>query len=135
LDKTKGTTLQDWAWGHVHRITYNHPLGQQKPFNWLFNVGPYPVPGTREVPNNFSTTLGPAPWPVTYGPSTRRVIDFADANRAQGINALGQSGVLFDRHYADQAARFVEGIYAPMHLSPGDVDAHTKSTLTLRPKP
>jgi integrase len=36
---------------------------------------------------------------VTCGPSTRRIIDFADPGQACGINPVGQSGVLFDKHY------------------------------------
>jgi penicillin amidase len=46
---------------------------------------------------------------------------------------VGQSGVLFDTHYSDQAERFAAGVYVPQHLSQKDVKAHTESTLTLRP--
>jgi penicillin amidase len=110
-------------------------LGQQKPLDKLFNVGPFNVPGAREVPNNFSSSIGPAPWLVAHGPSTRRVIDFADASKALGINPVGQSGVWFDKHYADQATRFAKGEYVAQYLSPADVKAHTSSTLTLNPAP
>ena len=128
-----GTTLLDWTWGKSHTLTHGHPLGMQKPLNLLFNVGPFAVPGGRETPNNLSGTIGPAPWAVSYGPSTRRVIDFADASKAVGINPVGQSGVLFDAHYADQAERFVAGTSVPQYLSEADVRAHTESTLTLQP--
>jgi len=77
--------------------------------------------------------VGPAPWKVKYGPSTRRVIDFAAPDKAVGGNPVGQSGVLFDRHYQDQAERFAEGIYEEQYLSERDVQAHTRSTLTLEP--
>ena len=70
---------------------------------------------------------------MEYGPSTRRVIDFAKPDKAWGSNPLGQSGVLFDRHYADQAKHFVEGGYVHERLSQDDVQAHTASTLILRP--
>ncbi len=128
-----GTSMLDWPWGKTHTLTHNHPLGMQKPLDRLFNVGPFSVPGGRETPNNLSGNVGPAPWAVSYGPSTRRVIDFADASKAVGINPVGQSGVLFDKHYADQAERFAEGFYVPQHLSPSDIKTHAKSTLTLRP--
>jgi penicillin amidase len=48
---------------------------------------------------------------------------------------VGQSGVLFDKHYADQSERYAEGIYVPLYLSKKDVAKHTKSTLTLEPAP
>lgn len=128
-----GTTLTDWTWGKTHTLTHVHPLGRSTELSVLFNVGPFAVPGGRETPNNLSNRVGTAPWKVSYGPSTRRIIDFASPDKAEGINPVGQSGVLFDKHYADQAERFAEGIYAPMHLSKPDIAANTRSTLTLQP--
>ena len=111
LRETLGNDPSAWQWGKAHTLTHNHPLGVQKPLNLLFNVGPFAAPGSHEVPNNLSAKIGPAPWPVTYGPSTRRVIDFADAGQALTINPVGQSGVVFDRHYGDQARDYAEGRY------------------------
>ncbi|ARV17836.1 Acyl-homoserine lactone acylase QuiP [Curvibacter sp. AEP1-3] len=128
-----GTSLLDWRWGSSHTLTHGHPLGRQKPLDKIFNVGPFPVPGGRETPNNLSGSIGPAPWAVTYGPSTRRVIDFADAGKAVGINPLGQSGVWPDKHYADQAEKYAKGEYVRMWLDEADIAAHTESTLVLRP--
>lgn len=133
LESMYGTDLLQWKWGNAHTLTHPHPLGVQKPLNMFFNVGPFPVPGGRDTPNNLYYFLGPGPWPVKAGPSTRRVIDFADASKAVGINPVGQSGVLFDPHYADQAERFAQGVYVPQHLGAADMQNHTVSTLTLRP--
>ena len=133
LKETLGKSPNDWGWGAAHTLTHVHPMATQQPFEWLFNVGPFNVPGGREVPNNLSTAIGPAPWAVSYGPSTRSVIDFADAAKARGINPLGQSGVPFDRHYSDQAAAYVVGGYMQQYLSEQDVTANTRSTLTLIP--
>lgn len=133
LQDLYGTSLLDWAWSHTHTLTHVHPLGTQTPLNRLFNVGPFPVPGGRETPNNLSGKVGPAPWAVRYGPSTRRVIDFGAPDKSIGINPVGESGVLFDAHYADQAEQFAMGQYVRQHLSAADVVAHTQSTLTLQP--
>ncbi|MBV5298664.1 MAG: penicillin acylase family protein [Rhodoferax sp.] len=135
LKKTLGKSPNDWGWGRAHTLTHVHPLAAQKPLDWLFNVGPFEAPGGREVPNNLATAIGPAPWAVNYGPSTRRIIDFADAAQARGINPVGQSGVPFDRHYQDQAAAFVVGGYMQQFLSEPDVLANSRSTLTLKPPP
>ena len=133
LQKTFGPDPADWTWGKAHTLTHGHPLGQQKPLDKLFNVGPFAAPGGREVPNNLGGDVGPAPWAVSMGPSTRRVIDFANASKAVGINPVGQSGVLFDAHYSDQASDYIAGKYKPQHLSEADVAAATRSTLTLEP--
>jgi penicillin amidase len=135
LKNTYGPDTQQWIWGKTHTLTHNHPLGQQKPLDKVFSVGPLPVPGGREVPNNMSGTIGPAPWAVAYGPSTRRVIDFANPNLAVGINPVGQSGVVFDAHYADQARAFARGEYVRQYISVADVAGHTRSTLLLRAVP
>jgi len=129
LGETFGAAPANWQWGKAHTLTHNHPLGVQKPLNLLFNIGPFAAPGTHEAPNNLSAKIGPAPWPVTYGPSTRRIIDFADPAKALSINPLGQSGVPFDRHYRDQAEDYIEGRYQRAQL--GVIPA--RSTLRLLP--
>ncbi|MBB1075030.1 penicillin acylase family protein [Rhodoferax sp. 4810] len=134
LKDTLGKSPNDWGWGRAHTLTHNHPLASQKPLDWFFNVGPFQMPGGREVPNNQSTAIGPAPWAVSYGPSTRRIIDFAQPGQARGINPVGQSGVLFDRHYQDQAAAYAVGGYMQEYLNEPDVAANTRSTLTLQPR-
>ncbi len=135
LKKTQGDDPSDWGWGKAHTLTHGHPLGQQKPLDKLFNVGPYAAPGGHETPNNLSARVGPAPWQVVYGPSTRRLIDFADPAHSLGINPVGQSGVRFDRHYADQAQTYIQGGYLPQHFEEAEVAANTQGTLTLLPKP
>lgn len=135
LQSTRGAALSAWTWGASHTLTHTHPLGRVKPLDKLFNVGPLEAPGGRELPNNLAQAIGPAPWTVVYGPSTRRLIDFADAGKALGINPVGQSGVLLDPHYADQARDFIAGRYQPMHLGAADVKKATRSTLVLQPAP
>ncbi len=129
LRATLGSDPASWQWGKAHTLTHNHPLGGQKPLNLLFNVGPFAAPGSHEVPNNLSAKIGPAPWAVNYGPSTRRLIDFADAGQALTANPVGQSGVPFDKHYSDQAEGYVQGQYqkALMAVIPAE------STLRLVP--
>ena len=134
LSKLYGSTLTDWTWGKTHTLTLKHPLGTVPGLGWLFNVGPFPVPGGRETPNNFSQQVGPAPWKVSFGPSTRRIVDFGHPATAQGISPSGQSGVPWDRHYSDESENFVNGLYVPMHLDLKDIEAHTDSTLTLNPQ-
>ena len=133
LQELRGVSIAAWTWGRNHAVTHAHPLGRMKPLDWVFNVGPLEAPGGRELPNNLAQPLGPAPWSVTYGPSTRRVIDFAAPGGAQGINPVGQSGVLFDAHYKDQAQDYVDGRYRAMHLDAGAVKLATRSVLLLQP--
>ena len=111
LKSLYGADPYEWTWGKAHTLTHEHPLGRQPPLDMLFNVGKLAAPSTNEMPNNLSASLTTAPWPVTYGPSTRRLIDFADPAHALSINPVRQSGVLFDKHYADQAQDYINGRY------------------------
>ncbi|MCX2896418.1 penicillin acylase family protein [Pseudomonas mandelii] len=133
LKSTLGADVTQWQWGKAHTLTHGHPLGQQKPLERIFNVGPFAAPGTHEVPNNLSAKIGPAPWPVTYGPSTRRLIDFADPAHSLTVNPVGQSGVPFNSHYDDQAEAYIEGMYFQAYLNEEEVKANTRSTLKLAP--
>jgi penicillin amidase len=133
LQSLYGLNPDEWPWGKAHTLAHEHPLGRQRPLDLLFNVGPFAAPGTHEVPNNLSSRLTTAPWPVTYGPSTRRLIDFADPAHALGINPVGQSGVLFDKHYSDQAQTYVNGGYVPERFIEEDVARNSKETLRLVP--
>lgn len=134
LRSTLGEDPSQWHWGNAHTLTHTHPLGQQKPLDSLLNVGPFAAPGGHETPNNLSSGYSSAPWAVEYGPSTRRIIDFATPEHALGINPLGQSGVRFDRHYADQAKAYMQGQYFQQHLAEEDIKQHTQSTLILNPQ-
>ncbi|MFO1262044.1 MAG: penicillin acylase family protein [Rhodoferax sp.] len=133
LEGAIGSDLLQWKWGLNHTLTHVHPLGMQKPLDKLFNIGPFMVAGGRETPNNMNYQLGTGPWAVKSGPSTRRVIDFAQPDQAIGINPVGQSGVLFDKHYADQAGYFAEGLYMRQFFSAADIKAHAEGTLILQP--
>lgn len=128
-----GQDPAQWTWGQAHQVTHAHPLGQQKPLDRIFNVGPFPAPGGRETPNNYSYTTGPAPWSTVYGPSTRRLIDLAAPGQSVGINPVGQSGVWGDKHYADQAPLHMRGDYQRQYLDEADVAAATQSTLVFQP--
>lgn len=133
LKNMHGSSLLEWRWGKNHTLQHMHPLGQQKYWGWLLNVGPFAVAGGRETPNNMAHEIGKAPWAVTFGPSTRRIIDFANPAAAIGVNALGQSGVPYDKHYDDQAGLFAASMYARMYLDEADIRKNTESTLTIHP--
>ena len=133
LQATLGPDSATWRWDAVHTLTHEHPLGRQKPLDRIFNIGPFPVPGGHEVPNNFAQRNGSGPWPVVYGPSTRRLIDFARPQEALGVNPVGQSGVWPDAHYADQAALLAQGRYRREWLDEADVRAHSSGLLVLKP--
>ena len=123
----------DWGWKDVHTIEHNHPLGRVAALRSFFNVGPYPVHGTREVINNLMFPYDSTGYyRVSAGPSTRRVVDFSDLNESRSILPTGQSGNPFSPYYEDQAELYVQGKFRKMLLDPEEILASSNSMLIFK---
>ena len=130
-----GGNIEEWTWDKVHTIEHKHPIGEIATFRSFFNVGPFPVHGTREVINNLAFIYSPDGfYPVTSGPSTRRVIDFSDIENSTSILPTGQSGNPFSPHYSDQAKMYNAGEFRKMLLNEEEVKSSRKSLLTFTPE-
>lgn len=122
LEQEFGPEMESWTWGKVHTLEHPHPIGQVAALKSFFNVGPFPVHGTREVINNMYFNYdGDGKYEVSSGPSTRRVIDFSDVENSISILPTGQSGNPFSAHYKDQAALFVSGKYRKMMMNKEEI--------------
>ena len=135
LETALGEGLADWSWNRVHTVEHGHPMGQIAALRSFFNVGPFPVPGTREVINNMAFPYTKDVWQkVSSGPSTRRVIDFSDVENSMSILPTGQSGNPFSEHYDDQAEMFAKGEFRKMMMNETEIKEGSESMLRLIPK-
>ena len=134
LRQVGGGDPDQWVWGDLHTVEYVHPLGRKKPLDRIFNIGPFKCEGSRDVPNYQGFHIGPPPFEVYIGPSTRRIFDFSDLAHSLGINPTGQSGLFFDEHFRDQAAMYMEGKYRTQLTDRAEVERATASLLTLSPE-
>ena len=122
LQKQLGNKVSDWTWGKVHTVEHEHPMGKVAALRKLFNVGPFADPGSNEVINNqFFGYNDEGKYYVKGGPSTRRVVDFADIENSWSILPTGQSGNPFSEHYDDQAEMFVAGKFRKMKLNKEEI--------------
>lgn len=127
-----GPDPESWTWSSVHQLEHPHPMGQVESLRGFFNVGPFPVRGSREVINNMAFAYdGDGAYKVTAGPSTRRIIDFSDIENSLGILPTGQSGNPLSPHYRDQAELFVTGEFRKMMLNTEEIRNTASSTLVL----
>lgn len=117
LSQRYGGDWQRWRWENVHQLTVKHALSTAPVIGKWFDVGPVPVPGSHETVNNLSQRLGTGEQPVSYGPSTRRLIDFSNPAESLGILPTGQSGNPFDKHYDDQFPLYTQGEYRAQRLN------------------
>ncbi len=129
-----GEDSDKWTWNRVHTLEHDHPIGQIAALRSFFNVGPFPVNGSREVINNMAFPYAPdGYYKVTAGPSTRRVVDFSDVGNSVSILPTGQSGNPFSPHYDDQAEMFVNGKFRKMLMYKNEIIESSKNKLILKP--
>ncbi len=117
LTKQFGEDVSEWQWGKVHTLTHEHPIGKKKPFDKIFNVGPFAKSGSNEVIDKESFHYSAdGIYPVLGGPAMRLLLDFGDPDHALSIIPTGQSGNIMSPHYADQAEMFVNGHYRIQYM-------------------
>ncbi len=135
LEATLGENPSGWTWDRVHTLEHGHPIGQIDALRPFFNVGPFPVTGTREVINNMAFPYTKdGLYKVTSGPSTRRVIDFSDVENSMSILPTGQSGNPFSKHYKDQAEMFVKGEFRKMMMNETEIKGNLEAVLRFVPQ-
>jgi len=133
IESDFGGFTGDWGWEDVHTVEHNHPLGRVASLRSFFNVGPYPVHGTREVINNLMFPYDSTGYyKVSAGPSTRRIIDFSDPGESRSILPTGQSGNPFSPHYEDQAELYIQGKFRKMLLDTEEIRQNSESILILK---
>jgi len=134
LKEEFGESSSKWTWNKVHTLEHEHPIGQVNLFRSFFNVGPFPVEGTREVINNmFFTYTEDGQNKVSSGPSTRRIVDFSDVENSVSILPTGQSGNPFSPYYKDQAELFVQGKFRKMMMNKEEIRSKSTSLLKFSP--
>lgn len=125
-----GNEISNWKWKKVHTLEHGHPIGQVAALRSFFNVGPFPVDGTREVINNMAFPYDSTGfYKVSSGPSTRRIIDFSDIENSSSILPTGQSGNPFSPHYTDQAEMYINGKFRKMMMNEEEIKNKAASVL------
>ena len=133
LQERFGPNVARWNYGAMHTMTYNHPLGNVKPLNLLFNRGPFPVGGDIDTVN-MGATLANAPETVTIVPSYRQIVNLADVNDSLSGHAPGQSGHPISKHFDDFISMWLRVGHHPMLYARNDIEASRPSILHLIPE-
>ena len=133
LRKRFGDDTVEWRWENDVKMLHEHPLGKVAPLDKIFNVGPLPSEAGVEAINNLKFVMQGDNLKVMMGPSTRRVIDFSDPNKSWGILPTGQSGIVSDQHYDDQAEDYAQGKFRRHLLTKNAVNENLASELVFIP--
>jgi penicillin amidase len=134
LKREFGSQPKDWAWGKLHKLTFRHVLGQQKPLDAIFNPKPSPIGGDGSTIWASYTSLYNLGNQEMVGPPFRFIADLGDLDHCWGILAPGQSGHLASRHYTDGIQPWFEGVYHPMLFRRDEVEQNLEARLVLTPR-
>ena len=145
LGRRFGDVPHEWAWGRLHTVTFEHPLGAVKPLNLIFNRGPIPARGSGFTVNAagfdysaFAEGLKPAEigevFAVQSGVSQRLIVDLSDFSNSLTIHTTGQVGIPLHKHYGDMIPSWQEVKYHPLLWEKGEIEENREGLLTLEPK-
>lgn len=128
-----GKNQSNWQWGKVHTIEYVHPVGTKKPFNLIFNIGPFPSPAEFTSVNKMKSNTGKHDYKVTSIPSTRRLIDIGSTENSLSILPTGNSGNFLSNFYNDQTAMFLEGGYRSIVFNDRQLEQYKAHEMSINP--
>ncbi len=117
-----------WAWGRLHRASFEHPLAADDAERAAFNLAGVPRGGDQTTVNNTGGALR-----QVHGASFRAVMDVGDWDRSTMINVPGQSGQPGSPFYGDLLPLWAQGRYHPMLFSREAVERHLAHRLHLVP--
>jgi penicillin amidase len=109
-------------------------LGKISPLDYIFNLGPFPIPGANNVINKSMSTPGNHDYKVSSLPSTRRLIDIGNPENSYSVIPSGNSGNFWSKHYGDQLELFLNGKYRKINFSMIQVNSNLSHELLLTPK-
>lgn len=132
-----GDDTKHWQWGSLHTLVLQHPFGLQQPLDKVFSLGPYPYGGGSTVLTSgeysFNDVLQPGeivkPFGVTVGASFRHIVDMASPYEARTVLPSGQSGQVFNDHFDDQTALWLNGGYKTVRTDSAALSAYQRLTL------
>jgi len=100
----------------------------------LLNLGPYPVGGDADTPNQHAM-LPERPFQVrAWAPTFRQIVDLADLSRSLVIHAPGQSEHPASPHFQDLLGPWLEVRHHPMLWTREQVESHARHRLCLSPR-
>ncbi|MEQ8927114.1 MAG: penicillin acylase family protein [Fulvivirga sp.] len=125
--------IKKWKWGNVHTLEHPHPIGKVELLRDYFNVGIFKMDASDAVLNKLSfTRTGSGLYPIKSGPSTRRLINFADIENSQSILPTGQSGNPLSDYYDDQAELYTKGKWRKMMMNKEEIEQKAMGTIVFK---
>lgn len=134
LTNTLGENPNKWAWGKVHKLDLQHPLGKVKMLDIAFNLNRlHPVGGSFHTVSPYSYPFDQNTFYAKQGASHRHIYTLDNFDNSQTIIPTGVSGIPGSQHYCDQTEDFVKGKYHADRFSSESVKRQAKYVSTFVP--
>jgi len=133
LKELLGNDLDKWTWGRIHSLTFAHVLGEKKPLDRIFNLGPFPLGGSH-LTVNMRQYLYEKPYHAVHGVSQRMIVDLSATEESLRVIPTGESGHVGSPHHKDQVALYLGGQYHAAWTDRGEVEKHSEAVLVLKPE-
>jgi penicillin amidase len=133
LDQRLGTDMTTWAWGRLHRATFEPAVAvlADPELRAQMSVGPLETPGSSSTPR--AQTYRPGDFAVISGASVRLVMDVGAWDNSVAMNTPGQSDDPMSAHYRDLFPMWAQGTYIPLRFSRAAVDRDAEALIHLSP--
>lgn len=131
LRSTLGSDPTQWHWGKIHQVTFTHPLSLQKPFDQVFDRGPFSIGGDTDTPLQTAMHAEDPYDNKAWSPSFRQIVDMGDLSRSLIIIPSGQSGQFTSPHYDDLIEPWLQGDCHPMLWNRDQVEEQAVAKLRL----
>lgn len=106
LNDEIGDKIENWNWGRMHSVSFNHIMGNSAPLLGGLNLGPNSMNGSTFTVNSFHDSPkivnDKINFRSTFGPSFRLIMEVnGNWTNVEGMHAPGMSGHLTSEHYDD----------------------------------
>ena len=133
LENNMGHDPNTWTWGSIHQAQFHHSLSIKKPFDKIFNVGPFPMGGDTDTVHQSAFNPSAPYHSTSWCPSNRFIMDVGNWDACLAVSPPGQSGVLGSDYYDDMATLWDKGDYIPLPWSRDKVEEAAENKLVLKP--
>jgi penicillin amidase len=133
LEELRGPDVSAWAWGDVRPLTFKHPVGEKKPMDKVFNLGPFPWGGDANTISQAAVSFLAPTANSPFVASMRMAVDVGEWDSNRFILPGGQSGNPMSPHYDDQLDLYREGGAISIIWSSEKLAATMIDALEIRP--
>ena len=133
LEEHMGHESSNWQWGKLHKAEFQHSMAIKKPFDRVFNAGPFPIGGDTDTVHQSAYNPSTPYHSTAWSPSNRFIMDVGNWDACVAISPPGQSGILGSSHYDDMVPLWRTGKYIPMPWSREKVEESAENKLVLKP--